>query len=57
MDGLMRQVVSIHDSQFGFVSGRDTTDAILVIRQLQEKNLAANKIKTLHGFCRPGEGI
>ena len=42
-DGLIRQVVSIHDSQFGFVPGGGTTDAIFVIRQLQEKYLAANK--------------
>ena len=43
MDGLIRQVVSIDDSQFGFVRGRGTTDAILVVRQMQEKYLAANK--------------
>ena len=40
---LVRQVVSIHDSKFGFIPGRSTTDAIFVIRQLQEKYLAANK--------------
>ena len=34
VDGLIRQVVSINDSQFGFVPGRGTTDAIFVIRQL-----------------------
>ena len=39
MDGLIRLLVS----QFGFVPGRDTTDAIFVVRQLQEKYLAANK--------------
>ena len=43
MDGLIRQVVSIDDSQFGFVPGRGTADAIFVVRQLQEKYLAANK--------------
>ena len=43
VDGLIRQVVSIHDSQFGFVPGRGTTDAIFVVRQLQVKYLAANK--------------
>ena len=35
--------VSIDDSQFGFVPGRGTTDAIFIVRQLQEKYLAANK--------------
>ena len=43
MDGLISQLVSIDDSQFGFVPGRGTTDAIFVVRQLQEKYLAANK--------------
>ena len=42
-DGLIRQLVSIDDSQFGFIPGRGTTDAIFVVRQLQEKYLAANK--------------
>ena len=42
VDGI-RQLVSIGDSQFGFVPGRGTTDAIFVVRQLQEKYLAANK--------------
>ena len=31
VDGLIRQVVSIGDSQFGFVPGRGTTDAIFVV--------------------------
>ena len=43
MDSLIRQLVSIDDSQFGFIPGRSTTDAIFVVRQLQEKYLAANK--------------
>ena len=43
VDGLIRQVVSIDNSQFGFVPGRGTTDAIFVVRQLQEKYLSANK--------------
>ena len=43
VDGLIRQLVSIDDSQFGFVPGRGILDAIFVVRQLQEKHLAANK--------------
>ena len=38
----LRQFMSIDDSQFGFVPGRGTTDAIFVEKQLQEY-LAANK--------------
>ena len=43
VDDLIRQLVSIDDSQFGFVPDRGTTDGIFVVRQLQEKYLAANK--------------
>ena len=43
VDGLIRLLMSVDDSQFGFVPGRGTTDAIFVVRQLQEKYLAANK--------------
>ena len=53
VDFLIRQLASIDDSQFGFVPGRGTTDAVFVVRQLREYQ-AANK--RLHGFCRPGEG-
>ena len=42
MDSLIKQLVSIDNSQFGFVPDRGTTDAIFVVRQLQEKYLAAN---------------
>ena len=43
VDSLIRQLVSIDNSQFGFVPGRGTTDAIFVVSQLQEKYLVANK--------------
>ena len=43
VNSLIRQLVSIDNSQFGFVPGRGTTDAIFVVRQLQEKYLAAKK--------------
>ena len=43
VNGLIRQVVSIDDSQSGFVPGRGTTDSIFVVWQLQEKYPAVNK--------------
>ena len=39
----IRQMININEMQFGFVPGRGTTDAIFIIRQLQEKYLAVNK--------------
>ena len=38
-----RQRVEIDEMQCDFVSGRGTTDAIFIVRQLQEKHLTANK--------------
>ena len=43
VEELIRQIVEIDYMQCGFMSDRGTTDAILIVRQLQEKHLAANK--------------
>ena len=43
VEGLIRQRVEIDEMQCGFMSGRGTTDAIFIVRWLQEKHLAANK--------------
>ena len=43
MSSIIRQLVTIDNSQFGFIPGRGTTDAVFVVRQLQEKYPAANK--------------
>ena len=39
----IRSSITIDDMQFGFMPGRGTTDAIFIMRQLQEKFLAKNK--------------
>ena len=39
----MRSKVSINDMQFGFRSGRGTTDAIFIVRQIQERFLEKNR--------------
>ena len=43
VEGLIRQRVEIDEMQCNFMSGHGTTDAIFIVRQLQEKHLAANK--------------
>ena len=42
-DSLIRQVVTIDESQFGFFLDRGTTDTIFVVLQLQEKYLTVGK--------------
>jgi len=43
VEQLIRKKIQISDMQFGFMPGRGTTDAIFIVRQMQEKYLAANK--------------
>ena len=42
-DSLIRQVVTIDESLFGFVPGSDTTEVNFVIRQLKEKYFTVGK--------------
>ena len=39
----MRKIVEIREEQYGFVAGKGTTDAIFILRQLQEKYLENDK--------------
>ena len=40
VDGMIGEMIAIDEMQFAFVPGRGTTDAIFIIRQLQEKFLS-----------------
>jgi len=43
VEARVRRIVKIDDMQFGFMAGKGTTDAIFIVRQLQEKYLAKKK--------------
>jgi len=45
----IRQQINIDDMQFGFMEGKGTTDAIYIVRQMQEK-FRANGKKLYFGF-------
>ena len=43
MEKIIREKVFIDDMQFGFMLGLGTTDAIFILRQLQEEHLPKNR--------------
>ena len=56
MDGLIRQLVSVNDSQFGFVV-RQRQNRCNFCCQAAAREVFSCQQDTLHGFCRPGEGV
>ena len=43
LDSVIRSQFDINNMQFGFMPGWDTTDAIFLLHQLQEKHLGKHK--------------
>ena len=41
--GRLRELIDIHEQQFGFMKGKSTMDAIFITRQVQEKYLEGNR--------------
>jgi len=52
----IRQQIVIDDTQFAFVQGKGTNDAIFIARQMQE-NFRVKGIKALFWFCGFGESF
>ena len=50
IEGRVRKIVKIDDMQFGFMAGKGTTDAIFIVRQLQEKIFGKEK-GPVDGVC------
>src|SRR4029077_12035563 len=52
----LRSSITINEQQFGFRPGRGTTDAIFIVRQMQEKFLCKKK-RVVYGVCGLGESV
>ena len=48
---------TLDSMQFGFTSGKGTTNAIFIVRQMQEKYLAKKKELWMTDLCGSGEGF
>ena len=54
----IRQQIEIDDMQFGFVKGKGTTDAIFIVRQMQENlRVKGKKQISLFWFCGFGKSF
>ena len=47
IEDLIHNIVKIDNMKFGFMPGRGTTDAIFIVRQIQEAYIRKNRICTL----------
>ena len=43
LESRLRKRITVNNMQFGFSSGKGTTDAVFIIQQLQEKHLEVHK--------------
>ena len=48
IEDIIWDVVNVDDIQFGFMSGLGTTNAIFILKQIQEKYIGRIIIFTLH---------
>ena len=57
VDRRIRQCTNIHESQFGFMPGRSTTDAIFILKQTIEKHGAGQKNIRVRDIYKPRKSI
>jgi len=49
----IRQLIEVDDMQFGFMKGKETTDAIFTVRQMQENfRVKGNKLYFALWICK-----
>ena len=51
-----RELVKVDEMQFGFISGKGTTDALFILRRMQEEFREREK-KAVHLLCRLGKSV
>ena len=56
-DSYIHEMVNVDEMYFGIVPGRGTTGAIFIVRQMQEKYIADNKLlswESLRSYAKEG---
>ena len=54
LENSIRELVMIDETQFGFMPGKGTTQALFILRRMQEE---FREEKVVHVFCEFGKGI
>ena len=49
--------MKVDDTQFGFMLGKGTTDALSILRRMQEEFRGREKKLYVHVFCRLGKSV
>ena len=53
----MKSKGTLDDMQFGFTSGKRTTDAICIHREADAREIPGEEERAVNGLCEPEEGL